>query len=112
MAFFFILLSRGVRSGKYFTRANPMNVSKDIRRNVFCCGNYFPRKSAGLPQIDSFLWGYVKEKVPATAPTTKNDMKRGIHVACKFITTAMLSNVRETITGRINMCLEANFFNI
>ena len=79
-----------------------MNVSKD----------YFPCKSAGLPQIDSFLWGYVKEKVPATAPTTKNDMKRGIHVACKFITTPMLSNVRETITARINMCLEANFFNI
>lgn len=77
-----------------------MNVSKDIRRNVFCCGNYFPCKSLGLPQIDSFLWSYVKGKVPATAPITKD------------ITTAMLSNVRETITTRINMRLEANFFNV
>lgn len=89
-----------------------MNVSKDIRRNVFCSGNYFPCKSPGLPQIDSFLWGYVKEKTPATAPTTKDDMKRRIHAACKSITTATLSNVRATITTGINTRLEASFFNI
>lgn len=42
-----------------------------------------------------------------TVSTMKEDMKK-IHTACKFITLAMLSNVRKAIITRINVSLEAN----
>ena len=58
------------------------------------------------PDLTSPLWGFVKERVMAVAPTTPDDMKERIRRACTEITTQMLAEVRRSFHQRINKCLQ------
>ena len=53
-----------------------------------------------------FLWGYIKDRVYVTKPTTREDMINRIRDVCQTITPAMLFNVRENIVKRIDKCIE------
>ena len=42
----------------------------------------WPLRSPDLTSLDYFLWGFVKERVMAVAPTTPDDVKERIRRAC------------------------------
>ena len=52
------------------------------------------------------LWGFVKERVMAVAPTTPDDMKERIRRAYTEITPQVLAEVRRFIYQQINKCLQ------
>ena len=62
---------------------------------------WLPR-SPDLTSPDYFLWGFVKERVMAVAPTTPVDMKERICRAFTEITSQMLAEVRRSFHQRIN----------
>ena len=64
------------------------------------------RRSPDLTSQDYFLWGFVKERVMAVAPTTPDDIKERIRRACTEITPQMLAEVRRFFHQRINKCLK------
>ena len=66
----------------------------------------WPPRSLDLTSPDYFLWGFVKERVMAVAPTTPDDMKERIRRACTEITPKMLAEVRRSFQQRINKCLQ------
>ena len=66
----------------------------------------WPPRSQYLTSPDYFLWGLVKERVMAVAPTTPDDMKERIRRACTEITLQMLVEVRRSFYKRINKCLQ------
>ena len=67
----------------------------------------WPPRSQDLTSPDYFLWGFVKERVMALAPTTPDDMKERIRRACAEITPQILAEVRQSFHQRINKCLQA-----
>ena len=54
----------------------------------------WPPRSPDLTSSDYFLWGFIKERVMAVAPTMPDDMKERIRRACTEITPQMLAEVR------------------
>ena len=68
----------------------------------------WPPRSPDLTPLDFFLWGYLKEKVYKTEPTTMEDMKDRIRRACQDIPPTFLQNVRNSFQRRINKCMEVN----
>ena len=52
------------------------------------------------------IWGFVKERVMAVAPTKPDDMKERIRQACTDITPQLLAEVRRSFYQRINKCLQ------
>jgi len=66
----------------------------------------WPPRSCDLTPLDFFLWGYLKDKVYATKPTTREDMIIRIRDACQTVTPGMLYHVRQNIIKRINICIE------
>lgn len=68
----------------------------------------WPARSPDLTPLDFFLWGFVKEKVMAIAPTTVEDMRQRITRAVQEITPNMLLRVRNSFRNRVNKCLEKN----
>ena len=62
--------------------------------------------SPDLRSPDYFLWGFIKERVMAVAPTTIDDMKESIRRACTEITPQMLAAVIRSFHQRINKCLQ------
>ena len=66
----------------------------------------WPPRSPDLTLSDYFLWGFVKERVMAVAPTTTDDIKERIRRACTEITPQMLAEVRRSFHQRINKCLQ------
>lgn len=66
----------------------------------------WPARSPDLTPLDFFLWGFIKDKVMASAPTTPEDMKNRIRFACSLVTPAMLQRVRNSCQERIRKCLE------
>lgn len=68
----------------------------------------WPARSPDLTPLDFFLWGYIKEKVFSTVPTTREELKERIRTACASITPAMLFSVRRNIIERLLKCLEVH----
>ena len=66
----------------------------------------WPPRSPDLTSPNCFIWGFVKERVMAVAPTTPDDMKERIRRACTEITPRMLAEVRRSFYRRINNCLQ------
>uniref|UniRef100_A0A8D8Z5S1 Transposase n=1 Tax=Cacopsylla melanoneura TaxID=428564 RepID=A0A8D8Z5S1_9HEMI len=66
----------------------------------------WPPRSPDLTPLDYFLWGFIKEQVMATAPTTPENMKRRIIAAVRKITPQMLARVRQSFRHRLVKCIE------
>ncbi|CAL1688642.1 unnamed protein product [Lasius platythorax] len=69
---------------------------------------HWPPRSPDITPLDFFLWGFIKQKVFSTKPTTPDDMKERIRQACADVTPQMLAEVRRSLHNRINKCLEVN----
>lgn len=65
----------------------------------------WPARSPDLTMVDFFLWGFLKQKVMETAPTTRDDMRERIRRACELVTPEMLRNVRESFATRVVRCI-------
>ncbi|KYN14904.1 hypothetical protein ALC57_12879 [Trachymyrmex cornetzi] len=68
----------------------------------------WPPRSPDINHLDFFLWGFIKEKVFSTKPTTRDNMKEIIRQACAAVTPQMLADVRRSLNTRINKCLEVH----
>lgn len=68
----------------------------------------WPARSPDLTKLDFFLWGFIKEKVYKTSPTTKEDMKVRIRNAIQSIDENMLGRVNSSFTKRIHACIRQN----
>lgn len=68
----------------------------------------WPPRSPDLSPLDFFLWGAVKEKVYAQAPTTREDMAQRIVNAFQAITVQTLRDVQTSFRGRVRKCMEEN----
>ena len=66
----------------------------------------WPPRSPDLTPLDFFLWGYVKEKVFSSQPTSIEDMKERISNAFKCVTLETLMNVQADIKRRIQKCID------
>lgn len=65
----------------------------------------WPPRSPDLTAADFFLWGYIKNIVYQTPPTTPLDMKQRIKEAFSSITPAMLLNVKRSMQKRLELCI-------
>lgn len=54
------------------------------------------------------MWGYVKEKVYQTAPTTREDIKVRIRRAFEEINEQMLVNISRSFLTRARLCIQEN----
>lgn len=68
----------------------------------------WPARSPDLTKCDFFLWGFVKNKVYASSPTTAEDMKERITNAFREITPDILVNVDNIFKRRMRMCIQEN----
>lgn len=68
----------------------------------------WPPRSPDLTKLDFFLWGYVKERVYQTPPTTLEDMKGRIRNAFQEINDHMLRNVSQSFLNRLRLCVQEN----
>lgn len=68
----------------------------------------WPPRSPDLTSCDFFLWGFIKNKVYVTPPTTAEDMRQRITVAFREITPEMLANVEQSFKNRIGLCIAQN----
>lgn len=66
----------------------------------------FPNKSNLIPNLNFFLWDYIKNKVMVTVSIIEEDMETRIRITCVSVTPLILSNIRKTICKRLNKCLE------
>ena len=78
-------------NGRWIGREGPVN---------------WPARSPDLTSPDFFLWGYLKNKVYETAPTSREDMMQKIINACASITPDMLISCVRSFEVRINKCIE------
>lgn len=65
----------------------------------------WPPRSPDLTPLDFFLWGYLKDKVYATQPTSLDDLIQRIKNACETISSYMLNSVYESIPQRFEYCI-------
>ena len=63
-------------------------------------------RSSDLTSPDYFLWGFVKERVMAVAPTTPDDIEETVRRACTEITPQKLAEVRRSFHQRIKKYLQ------
>lgn len=68
----------------------------------------WPARSPDLTKLDFFLWGYVKEVVYQTEPTTREDMMLRISNAFHSIDRNMLRDVNNSFLHRIEICSQEN----
>lgn len=68
----------------------------------------WPPRSPDLTPLDFFLWGHLKSVIYKTKPTSLQDLRHRIVVACGEITPQMLQNVRENVEQRLYYCMEVN----
>lgn len=72
----------------------------------------FPPRSPDLTSMDFFFWGYIKNLVYNTPPTTADDMKIRIEHAFATVTPDILRNVRRSFEKRVRLCIEENGHHI
>ena len=65
----------------------------------------WPPCSPHLTSRDYFLWGFVKEREMAVAPSTPDDMKERTRRTCAEISPKN-AEVRRSFHQRINKCLQ------
>lgn len=68
----------------------------------------WPPRSPDLTPLDYFLWGFVKERVFLTEPTTIENMKDRIRNAFEEITPEVLQRVRASFQMRLTQCIQVN----
>ena len=66
----------------------------------------WPPRSPDLTLLDFFLWGYVKEKVYKTEPTTIENMQQRIRNVFRSITPTVLNRVRNNFQNRLRLCIQ------
>lgn len=66
----------------------------------------WPARSPDLTSPDFFLWGYIKNIVYATPPTTPQNMKDRITAAFQSVTPQMLLNVKHSFNRRVRLCVD------
>lgn len=72
----------------------------------FGCGLNWPPYSPDLNPCDYFLWGYLKDQVYRTAPTTLEEPKDRIVAQVGAITTTQLESVIENFKKRLEKVQE------
>lgn len=93
-----------VRSVKTFLNATYPNRWIGIGSQV----HEFPPRSPDLTPIDFALWGIVKEKIFAQAPTTMENMMERIEEAFQSITVETLRKIQASFRRRLQKCIEEN----
>lgn len=68
----------------------------------------WPARSPDLTSPDFFLWGYIKNIVYDTPPTTPDDMRERIRNAFRSITPYILRRVNQSFQDRIRLCIETD----
>ncbi|GBO45408.1 hypothetical protein AVEN_253867-1 [Araneus ventricosus] len=67
----------------------------------------WPPRSPDLNPFDSFLWGYIKQRVYATPTPTLQELRNRITDACTSVLPAMLYNVQREVQSQVQMCIVA-----
>lgn len=67
-------------------------------------GRVIFRKSDILTPLDSFLWGYLKNRVYVNHPQTLDDQKVRIRLVIQVIEPAMIQNVIKNMYKRVLSC--------
>lgn len=68
----------------------------------------WPARSPDLTKVDFFFWGFIKNEVYKTPPTTRDDMKERIRAAFQSVTVNMLRNVSQSFERRLQHCIDNN----
>ena len=68
----------------------------------------YPPCSTDLTLLDFFLWGYLKDKVFASKPTTLAELRATIECECMQIPREVLHDVCYSIASRYRRCLDQN----
>lgn len=68
----------------------------------------WPPRSPDLTPPDFFLWGYVKDHVFKSPPTTAENMKERIRGAFHNVSPQMLVNVGKNFEKRVRLCLQSD----
>lgn len=66
----------------------------------------WPPRSPDLTPPDFFLWGHLKNRVFATAPTTRENMIERIRNECDALPRNVLLSTIQTFKKRINLCIQ------
>lgn len=66
----------------------------------------WPARSPDLTCLDFFLWGYLKNEVYDTPPTTLENTKERIRAAFRRVTPQMLLNVKQSFIERVVLCIQ------
>ncbi|GBM28304.1 hypothetical protein AVEN_233179-1 [Araneus ventricosus] len=67
----------------------------------------WPPRSPDLNPFDFLLWGYIKQRVYATPPSTLQKLRNRITDACGSVSPAMLYNVQREVQSRVQMRIVA-----
>ena len=68
----------------------------------------WPARSPDLNRLDSFFWGYMKERIYSTPFDNFDELRYRIQEAVDSITPEMLDRVNENFIKRCRACIEAN----
>ena len=70
----------------------------------------WPARSPDLNPLDFFLWGYLKSLVYETPVRNEEDLLAKIMASCTHVEAipGIFQRVRESMTRRCNLCIEAN----
>lgn len=68
----------------------------------------WPPRSPDLTSPDFFLWGYLKNIVYQTAPTTAEELKGRIRQACRNISANVLRKTVNAFERRLQLCIQQN----
>jgi len=67
----------------------------------------WPPRTPDLAPLDFFLWGYLKDIVYATQPSSLDDLIQRIKNGCKSILSDKLNRVYESIPQRFECCINS-----
>lgn len=65
----------------------------------------WPPRSPDLAPCDYFLWGYLKQRVYSTRPSTIEQLRLRIEQCCAEIPADMLDRSCQSIVSRLEQCL-------
>lgn len=68
----------------------------------------WPPRSPDITPLDFFVWGYIKSQVYATPVASREDLIQRIENVSRTITQDHLSNMRQSITRRCQLCIAQN----
>lgn len=90
------------------TRVNLRVLSRLFGRRIISLRTQhpWPPRSPDLTPLDYFIWPYVKERVYAAAPATREAMCDEIRRVFATITPEMLQNARRSFEERIDLCID------